>query len=209
VEAAFYRNGVVHHFVTRAITELALLRVADGRFADPADEVPREALRLRELLKFEFPFARTRTFADEVRAEASILAPDWERGPAEVRAGLERAPFLIAHRVVGSFLEAYDVVADRLAARDPREPVEQEAFLRECLGVGRQYVMLRRLRTPESVSRELFAGALSLAANRHLVDPGGEELRERRATFAAETREAVRGVDAIRALAHHETRGEA
>jgi glycerol-3-phosphate O-acyltransferase len=208
VEAAFYRNNVVHHFVTRAITELALLPLADGRFADPADEVSRQALRLRDVLKFEFPFARTRTFADEVRAEASILAPGWERGPAEVRAGLERAPFLIAHRVVGSFFEAYLVVADRLAARDPREPVEEEAFLRECLGVGRQYVMLRRLKTPESVSRELFAGALRLAANRGLADPGGEELRERRAAFAAELQEAVRRVDAIRALAQPETGGE-
>jgi glycerol-3-phosphate O-acyltransferase len=207
VEAAFYRNNVVHHFVTRAIAELALLALADGSFA--ADGVPQEALRLRDLLKFELPFAHTRTFADEVRAEASILAPGWENGPAEVRAGLERARFLIAHRVVGSFLEAYQLVADRLVARDPNEPVEQEAFLRECLGVGRQYVMLRRLKTPESVSRELFAGALRLAANRDLVDPGGEELRERRAAFAAELHEAVRRVDAIRALAQHETGGEA
>lgn len=111
--------------------------------------------------------------------------------------------------MVGSFLEAYEVVADRLAARDPREPVEQEPFLGECLGVGRQYVMLGRLKTPESVSRELFAGALRLAANRNLVDPGGEDLRERRAAFAAELHEVVRRVDAIRALAPHEARGEA
>ena len=40
VEAAFYRNNVVHHFVTRAIAELALLPVADGRFAEPAARGP-------------------------------------------------------------------------------------------------------------------------------------------------------------------------
>jgi len=209
VEAAFYRNNVVHHFLTRAIAELALLPMAEGKVADAADELSREALRLRDLLKVEFPFARTRTFADEVGAEASILAPGWEQGPAEVRAGLDAAPFLIAHRVVGSFLEAYQIVADRLAARDPREPVEQEAFLRECLGVGGQFVMQGRLETPESVSRELFACGLRLAANRNLVDGGDEELRERRTAFAAEMREAVRRVDAIRALSQHETRGEA
>jgi len=209
VEAAFYRNNVVHHFLTRAIAELALLPMAEGKAADAADELSREALRLRDLLKVEFPFARTRTFADEVGAEASILAPGWEQGPAEVRAGLDAAPFLIAHRVVGSFLEAYQIVADRLAARDPREPVEQEAFLRECLGVGGQFVMQGRLKTPESVSRELFACGLRLAANRNLVDGGDEELRERRTAFAAEMREAVRRVDAIRALSQHETRGEA
>ena len=31
VEAAFYRNNVVHHFVTRAIAELALLPMAEGK----------------------------------------------------------------------------------------------------------------------------------------------------------------------------------
>jgi glycerol-3-phosphate O-acyltransferase len=209
VEAAFYRNNTIHHFVTRAITELALLRVAGGDFDDPADEVWQEALRLRDLLKFEFFFPRKRTFADDVRAELSILAPDWEQRPAEpreARAVLEQAPTLLAHRVLASFVDAYCVAAERLAARDPGAPVDEDDFLRECLGVGRQFVMQRRVQSREAVSRELFRGALKLAANRGLVDPGGEQVGEARARFAAEVRDVVRRIDAIRALALAEGR---
>ena len=73
--------------------------------------------------------------------------------------------------------------------------------MRECLGVGRQYAMQQRLHDPESVSRELFRGALQLAANRDLVDPGRDEVRARRDAFAAEVAEILRRVDMIRAVA--------
>ncbi len=206
VEAAFYRNNVVHHFVTRGIVELALLRAAEETFEDVAGEVWEEALRLRDLLKFEFFFPRKRTFAEDVRAEMTILDPDWERRPAapgEIRAVLERAPMLLAPRVLGPFIEAYEVVADRLAAHDPQTEVDERAFLGECVGVGRQYVMQLRLDSPESVSRELFRGALRLAANRNLVEPEGDDLRDARAAFAAEIADVVRRV----ALVRREDRG--
>jgi glycerol-3-phosphate O-acyltransferase len=209
VEAAFYRNNVVHHFVTRGIVELALLRAAEETFADPAGEVWEEALRLRDLLKFEFFFPRKRTFADDVRTEMAILDPDWEQRPEEsreIRALLERAPTLLAHRVVGPFVEAYGVVANRLAARDAADEVDERTFIGECVGVGRQYVMQLRLDSPESVSRELFRGALRLAANRDLVEPGGDDLRRAREAFASEMEDVVRRVAVIRALARSEDR---
>jgi glycerol-3-phosphate O-acyltransferase len=209
VEAAFYRNNVVHHFVTRAIVELALLRAAEGEFADPAGEVWEEALRLRDLLKFEFFFPRKRTFAEDVRAEMAILDPDWEQRPAEpkeIHGVLARAPVLLAPRVLGPFVEAYAVVAGRLTALDPRTEVDESAFLRECVGVGRQYVMQRRLDSPESVSRELFRGTLRLAANRELMGPDGDDLRAARAAFAAEIDDVVRRVAALRELARAEGR---
>ena len=208
VEAAFYRNNGVHHFVTRAITELALVHAMSGEFTDTADEVWQDALRLRDLLKFEFFFPRKRVFADDVRTEVAILDPNWEQRPAEpgaIRAVLDSAPVLFAPQILGPFLEAYHVVADRLAAHDPRREVDEEAFLRECLGVGRQYALQSLLHSPESASRELLRGALRLAENRDLVDPGREELRERRLAFANEIAEVLRRLDVIRELA----RGEA
>src|SRR5213078_2703550 len=127
-----------------------------------------------------------------------------ERRPAEpdqIRAVLAQAPVHLAHRVLGPFLEAYEVVAERLAAHDPRSPVDEAAFLAEALGVGRQYLLQRRLDNAESISGELFRGALRLAANRGLLDPGGDELRARREAFAAEVRDVLRRIRAIRALA--------
>ncbi|WP_218031453.1 hypothetical protein, partial [Pseudonocardia saturnea] len=51
------------------------------------------------------------------------------------------------------------------------EPMPEESeFLNDCLGVGRQMLMQRRLDRPDSVSRELYATALRLAENRELLD---------------------------------------
>jgi glycerol-3-phosphate O-acyltransferase len=201
VEAAFYRNNSVHHFVTRAMTELALLHVAEGNHLDPAEEVWQETLRLRDLLKFEFFFPRKRVFADDVRTEGTILAPGWEQrtgDSSEVRAVLEHAPVLLAPRVLGCFVEAYSVAADELAAHDPREPIDENKFKKHCVGVAHQRVMMGRLKTPECASKELFAGALRLAGNRDLVDPGRDELRDRRAELAAEVADVRRRIDELR-----------
>ena len=107
---------------------------------------------------------------------------------------LARAAFLLAHRVLRSFLDAQLVVAERLAARNPRTPVVEKEFLDECAGVGQQMLLQGRLHGPESLSRELFASALKLAANRDLVDPGREELGKRREEFAAQLERVVADV---------------
>jgi len=101
--------------------------------------------------------------------------------------------------VLASFLEAYLVVADRLAAHDPSRAVDEKAFLAECLGVAHQYRLQHRIASTESISRELFVTALKLAANRGLVEPG-DELAERRAEFRAEIETLVRRIGRIRAL---------
>ncbi len=210
VEVAFYRNNCVHHFVTRAITELALVHAASQEFDDPAGEVWNEALRLRDLLKFEFFFPRKRVFAEDIRAELATIDPDWEQRPvepSEIRAALSGASALFAARILGPFVEAYQIVTGRLAERDPRRPIEEDAFLQECLGVGHQYAMQRRLHNPESVSRELLRGALRLAANRDLVDPGREPIRDGRVALAAEIDNVLGRIEVVRALTRGEGRG--
>jgi glycerol-3-phosphate O-acyltransferase len=174
--AAYYRNNAIHWFVNRAIAELAA-------FGDPPID---HALAVRDLLKYEFFFADKATFRDELAEEFALLGWSPSARPADPSQALGEVPFLAAHRVLRSFVDAYLVVADRLAARDPRSPVERKPFLDECVAVGRQYLLQRRIRSNESVSVELFSGALRLAANRDLVDPGRDELAERRQDFADE-----------------------
>ena len=203
LEAAFYRNAAIHFFVNRAITELVLARAAEGHRGDLREEAWQEALRLRDLLKFEFFFARKRDFAVEIRQELALFDPDWEARPSEpdeALAMLSGSPLHVAHRVLRSFLEAYSVVADRLEARDPREPVDEGELLKECIGVARQHRLQRRLHSPESISKELFRNALRLAANRDLLDRGGEELAERRRALAEEVRAEVRRILTVRDL---------
>jgi glycerol-3-phosphate O-acyltransferase len=198
--AAFYRNSAIHQFVDRAIAELVMLR-------DPVDRWE-EAMRLRDQLKFEFFFPERDAYRAQLAAELERLDPDWET--ADGREVLCGAPVLLAHRVLRSFVDAQLVVAERLAARDPRTPIGQPEFLDECSGVGRQMLLQGRLHGPESLSRELFASALSLAANLDLVDPGREDLARRRQEWAAQVRDVVGRVaviDELDAAARRETVG--
>jgi glycerol-3-phosphate O-acyltransferase len=198
--AAFYRNSAIHHFVDRAIAELVMLW-------DPADRWD-EAMRLRDQLKFEFFFPERDAYRERIGAELERLDPQWE--DADGRDVLCRAPLLVAHRVLRSFVDAQLVVAERLAARDPRTPVVEAEFLSECSGVGQQMLLQGRLHGPESLSRELFATALQLARNLDLVDPGREELARRRQEWAAQVRDVVTRVaviDELDAAARRESVG--
>ena len=209
--AAYSRNRIIHFFVTRAITELVLLHLVRRPVGHPGEgdlgaRAWAEAMRLRDLLKYEFFFANKAEFAEDLRAELAILDPDWERkagDPTAIATGLAELPLLLGHRVLGSFLEAYMVVADRLAAHPPG-PVDEEAFLDECIGVGRQYRLQQRIHSAESISKELFRSALALAAGRGLLaenpsDP--DDVAHHREAFAAELSEVVDRVDSLRRLA--------
>jgi glycerol-3-phosphate O-acyltransferase len=97
----------------------------------------------------------------------------------------------VANRVLRSFLDAQLVVAERLAARPAHLPVAEKEFLDECRGVGQQMLLQGRLHGSESLSRELFASAVKLAANMDLLGPGGDELAQRRRAFAGRVHEDV------------------
>ncbi len=193
--AAFYRNGVLHHFVNRAIVELAMLRLAEAdRVDDPIEAAWEDALAIRDLLKFEFFFADKATFREELGAELHSFAPDWRdrlATPEELQQLLQSTPSFVAHRTLRAFLDAQLVVAQLLAARNPREGIDKATFLTECIGVGRQLLLQGRLHGPESVSQELYAAALQLAANRDIVDPGRDEVRVAREAFLAEVEEVL------------------
>jgi glycerol-3-phosphate O-acyltransferase len=70
---------------------------------------------------------------------------------------------LVANGVLRSFIDAQYVVASRMAAG---ATADDDAFMDECLAYGRQLLLQGRIQGADSVSRELFATALKLAANR-------------------------------------------
>ena len=205
--AAFYRNTAIHILVDRAIAETALLAATencvDGSVL-PAT-VRDEALSLRELLKFEFLFSARAQFekdlADEVRLIGPVEDTTKATSAAFVRRLLERADLLLAHLVLRPFLDAYHIVADRLAALEG-ESFDEERFLGECLEVGKQWELQRRIASAESRSMELFKTALRLARHRELVD-GFEDpdIAVRRRQFADEIATAIRRVNTIAELA--------
>jgi glycerol-3-phosphate O-acyltransferase len=203
--AAYYRNTIVHFFVTGAIAELALLRAAEDDVSERRAEFWDEAMRLRDLLKFEFFFAGKERFREELHEELALQDADWEpqliEGPRAIQAFVQGLRPFHAHRVLLPYLEAYQVVADALARHDPGAALDQGPFLGRCLALGRQYHLQRRIRSAESVSKVLFENALRLANNRQLA--GGEvpDLVQRRRAFASEIQQAIRRAEAINVLA--------
>lgn len=205
--AAFYRNTVIHILINRAILELAMLTVSE---LDPEADLPEggtlqvgweEAKRLRDLLKFEFYFPGRVDFEQDLRDELGILAGgDLERAdPAAARRLLIGAKPHVAHLVLRPFLDAYLVLADRLAERGDDE-VDENDLLAETLDVGKQWQLQRRIASAESVSLELFKTALALARHRHLLELG-DDLSARREAFRAEIADSVRRVELIGSLA--------
>ena len=205
--AAFYRNTAIHILVDRAIAETALLAAtessSDGSVLPTT--VRDEALRLRELLKFEFLFSARAQFEKELAGEVRLIGHvehiTRPVAAAEVRGLLESADVLLAHLVLRPFLDAYHIVADRLAAYED-ESIDEDTFLRECLQVGKQWELQRRIASAESRSMELFKTALRLARHRELIDGVDDsEIARRRREFADEIATAVRRVNTIAELA--------
>lgn len=203
-EAAFYRNTVIHFFVTRAITELAVMHAAEeSPDASPKEitaSVWAEARRLRDLLKFEFFFAPTAEFSGEVAAEVDLAYPGWQEdtfASSQLTDMLIDSGLVLAPRVIGAFLEAYLVAAERLAERGDDVSVDAAELVVESLGVAQMKLLQHELHSPESVSKDLFSGAMQLAANRDLLDaaPG---VQERRIALREELKDAVRRVQSLR-----------
>jgi glycerol-3-phosphate O-acyltransferase len=182
--AAFYRNSALHFLVERAVAELVCI-AADETPERQRREVGQEvALQLRELLKFEFFFARKRDFLREVEKEIHYLDESPEDQP-------------LAPLVLRPFLESYLVVADCLSALPPGARVDEKPFLRKCLGVGHQWLLQRRLHSAESVSLEIFRDGLEVARHRGLAGPGDSSLTARRGIFADEIRQTLRWVTSL------------
>ncbi|MCV7100815.1 lysophospholipid acyltransferase [Mycobacterium palustre] len=211
--AAFYRNTAIHILVDRGIAETALLAAAEiAETSADGSVLPAmvrdEALRLRELLKFEFLFSARAQFEKDLADEVQLIGPADDpvdttkaASAAAVRRLLERADLLLAHLVLRPFLDAYHIVADRLAELED-ESFDEDAFLTECLEVGKQWELQRRIANAESRSMELFKTALRLAHHRELVDGFGDpDIARRRREFADEIATAIRRVNAIAELA--------
>lgn len=209
--AAFYRNTAIHILVDRAILELAMLTVAE---LDPDTELPEggelqvgweEAKRLRDLLKFEFFFPGRDQFEQDLRAELRITAGQEidEIDPETTSQLLADAKPHVAHLVLRPFLDAYLVLADRLADRGDAA-VDETDLLQETLAVGKQWALQRRIASAESVSLELYKTALALARHRHLLE-AGDDVAARREAFAAEIADSVRRVALIGELAGQRT----
>ncbi|OBA69413.1 glycerol-3-phosphate acyltransferase [Mycolicibacterium elephantis] len=202
-EAAFYRNTLIDAFLETSIVELALAYAArsDG---DRLEAFWNQAMRLRDLLKFDFYFADSTAFREHLAEELS-WHQDWE---AHVSAGGDRVDVLlrakkplIAGAMLRPFFEAYEIVADVL--RDAPAEISEKELTKKALGLGNQYVAQGRVRSNESVSALLFNTARQVAVDQDLLSAAAD-LAERRTAFRDELRDILRDMDTVEQISREQ-----
>ncbi len=191
--AAYYRNTIIHFFVNRAITEMALAHVSEnGETTNLQRAVLDEALRLRDLLKFEFFFSASDEFEQQIRNELADHDPELQHHleTGDVTAILDTFRPYVSHAILRPFFEAYRVVGDIIESHAYETGVTKETIRPQALDLGKQYVLQGLVAKPESVSKVLFESALSLAENRGLFTDGPHIIADRQ-SFATELLDAV------------------
>lgn len=201
LEAAFYRNSLIHAFLETSIVELSLVHAARAAQGERVDAFWAQAMRLRSLLKFDFYFADSATFRGNI-AEELEWNLDWESqldaGPEAVDALLRAKRPLMSNAMLRPFFEAYEIVADVLC--DAPTDISDKELTRQALGVGCQYAAQGLIRSNESVSALLFATARQVAADQKLLE-AAPDLRERRRAFLEELRAIIGDMDRVHELA--------
>ncbi|MBU7590071.1 MAG: glycerol-3-phosphate 1-O-acyltransferase [Sphingopyxis terrae] len=184
--ASYYRNIIAHHFLDRAMIELALFELRDADSKDSTAAFWTRIDRLRDLFKFEFFYPPRGEHLAALEAELERIDPAWakrlasgDRGVAQL---IRRCQPMVGHAILLPFAEAYSVVADILARARPGDPVDEKMLLDAALIEGRQAWLLRRISSEASIGKLLFANALSQMRHMGLAETATPDgLRARRA----------------------------
>lgn len=202
--ASYYRNTAIHHFVNKAIAELALLAAAASQ--NSAEQAFwREVNRLRDLFKYEFFYTPKEQFHNDLREELSRYENDWEQALANDAGFATRflARFfpLVAHATLTQFVEAYYIVAAVAAAMPPAGSLEQEECVRRSFKYGRQAYLRRQISSEASIGKLLFQNGYRWLDNRGLAEAGGAELTARRQQASQDLRELMQRLQQLQSLA--------
>ncbi|MBT8092417.1 MAG: 1-acyl-sn-glycerol-3-phosphate acyltransferase [Gammaproteobacteria bacterium] len=203
LNAAYYRNTAIHYFVLDALAEIALLRAAEAPVEDREKALFNIAGSLREVFLFEFFFPRRDDYDEAVGAVLEDRFENWREALAEgvdgVRSMLQKGQPLLAHAALRSFADAYRVVARALVEFGEGEVSDRNAFLSDCLKLGRHMRLQGQLFSQESVSKSLYESAVKVAAHRDLLQ-GGAVSAEGRKALLAELRDVRKAQDTILAI---------
>ena len=206
LQAAYYRNSIVHFYLEGAIAELALLRAARAPREQRLAVFSGEVSALRELLEYEFYFPDAPQWQTDVERELTRLAADWrerlDAGEAGVAALLGRIATLSSDMMLRPFIECFTIVADVLLAAGSDAALADAQWQQRTLALGEQYLAQRRLRHAEAVSGHLLGSAERLVRRRSLCEAGAQAPAAREA-FAAELRDILGRMDVVRRIAVH------
>jgi glycerol-3-phosphate O-acyltransferase len=202
--ASYYRNTIIHFFVNKAIIELALLKASENEGEGALDVFWADVDHLRDLFKFEFFYAPTGEFHQQIREELDRYHDDWQtllgQGPAGFGQLLETMTPLVSHITLLTYAEAYSVLADLLAGMEPSEALDEETCVNDALKFGRQAYLQRRISSEASIGKLLFKNGYQTLQSRQLTEGGDPSIAERRMDMAGELRDLLRRLEVIRAI---------
>ncbi|UKK83791.1 glycerol-3-phosphate 1-O-acyltransferase [Sphingopyxis sp. BSN-002] len=205
--ASYYRNIIAHHFLDRAMIELALfqLRDADRGGADGGDATTAFWVkfdRLRDLFKFEFFYPPRDEHRAAIEAELARIDPVWDRrlaaGDRGVAQLIHRCQPVVGHAILLPFAEAYSVVAELLTRAKPGDEVDAKALLDTALVEGRQAYLLRRISSEAAIGKLLFENGLSLMRHMGLAETATPDSLAARRALLAELRGLANVMESMR-----------
>ena len=180
--AAYYRNTIVHYFLSSAIAELALAQAGQG--ASRTDVID-AAMALRDLLKFEFFFKVKKEFRENLAGFLDTRFPGWGGQSFDIG---RAAPPLFAPGMLRSFIEAYRILALLLVSRAGQaiDGADEAALIGGCLNRGEEMLRRREISTEAALAQPMFETALRLAMHRQMLTGETGIVAERREAFAGE-----------------------
>ena len=203
--ASYYRNSIIHHFLNKAIIELALFKAGEQAPGDLEDAFWRETERLRELFKFEFFYPPRGQFRSELMSEMGRTDPRWRNrlsdGPEQVQRLARRLQPYIGHAALLPYVEAYTVVVGVLARLGPGEELDAEACVALALQEARQALLLRRISSEASIGKILFENGFTLAAHLGLAGAADEAVIARRQALLHELQALSQRMERLRLAA--------
>ena len=203
--ASYYRNTIIHFFVNKAITELALLKASETLGAAAVGIFWNEVDKLRDLFKFEFFYAPTEQFHQQIREELSRYAQNWEELLQQGAPGFlqlqDNMLLLVSHIALLTYAEAYSIVADLLARMEASESLTEDQCVARALKLGHQAYLQRRISSPASIGKLLFKNGFKMAEHRKLTAGGDNTVGGGRKALAQEIRDVLRRLELIRAFA--------
>ncbi|MEO0367352.1 MAG: glycerol-3-phosphate acyltransferase, partial [Pseudomonadota bacterium] len=200
--AGYYRNTIVHHFVTKAITELSILEAANSS-DNGLEAFWQEADRLRDMFKFEFFYAPTEEFHQDVQQELAYFDEDWEQQLGDKHNAsqlLKKFMPITAHACLKPYIEAYRIVADVFARLDETETLDQKACMSESFKYGRQAYLQRRITSKASLGQILFKNGYKLLDSYGVVEPHAGVV-EKRKQISRDLRQLAHRLEQLRVLA--------
>lgn len=175
---AYYRNGLIQFFVTSAVGELALMSVRSNG-ASAIEEFRSEALRIRDLMKYEFFFEGSQPFIKLLEGQFDQRISNWrarvQEGPSSIRAVLAQQPLLLGHGTLRPFIEAYLILCKSLSMIPEDKDVDTKRLVKRAVAVGQQGVLQQRVHCEESVSQAYFENAIKFANGRGILSGSAQK----------------------------------